>query len=573
MPRAPTTARRGLEEGRTEAGNGAICSLRASCATLTHQMTSPANQQQPAHASIGKSAFLVATAIFLSRISGLVRERVFSHFFGLGVVADAFRAAVRIPNALQNLFGEGVLSASFIPVYARLLAQGNKEESGRVAGAIFSLLALVTSLLVLAGVLATPWLVDLIAPGFRGETRQLTIRLVRIFFPGIGLLVLSAWCLGVLNSHGRFFLAYVTTVIWNASQVTVLLAWGWRSTPPHLAEYTAWASVLGNALQFLVQLPGALRLVPDIRFFFSSLSEHVRVVLRNFGPVFVSRGVVQLSGYVDNMLASFLPVGAVAGLTAAQNLYLLPVSLFGMSVSVAELPAMSSALGSEQEIAESLRQRIAASTRRIGFFVVPSAIAFLALGDIVAGAIYQTGAFTRTDTRYVWGILAGSAVGLVASTVGRLYSSAYWALRDTRTPLRFALIRVALTLALGCLCALPKGAPLVPKLLGLDPRWGVAGLTASAGFAAWVEFLLLRRGMTGRIGQMESPLSYLARLWTAAVLSAVLAWGIRLAMHPQHPILAAAVILVPYGLAYLALTTVMGIDQASALTRRLARML
>jgi putative peptidoglycan lipid II flippase len=535
-------------------------------------MTSPANQQPPAQASIGKSAFLVAAAIFLSRISGLVRERVFSHFFGLGEVADAFRAAVRIPNALQNLFGEGVLSASFIPVYARLLAQGNKEESGRVAGAIFSLLALVTSLLVLAGVLTTPWLVDVIAPGFRGETRQLTIRLVRIFFPGIGLLVLSAWCLGVLNSHGRFFLAYVTTVIWNASQVAVLLAWGWRSTLPHLAEYTAWASVVGNALQFLVQLPVVLRLAPDIRFFFSSLSEHVRVVLRNFVPVFVSRGVVQLSAIVDNILASFLPVGAVAGLTAAQNLYLLPVSLFGMSVSVAELPAMSSALGSEQEIATSLRQRIAASTRRIGFFVVPSAIAFLALGDIVAGAIYQTGAFTRTDTRYVWGILAGSAVGLVASTVGRLYSSAYWALRDTRTPLRFALIRVALTIGLGCLCALPKGAPLVPKLLGLDPRWGVAGLTASAGFAAWVEFLLLRGSMTRRIGPIESPLSYIARLWSAAAISAGVAWGIRLALHPQHPVFAALIILVPYGLVYVALTALMGIDQASALTRRFARM-
>jgi putative peptidoglycan lipid II flippase len=536
-------------------------------------MTSSANQQQPAQTSIGKSAFLVAAAIFLSRISGLVRESIFARFFGIGVVADAFRAAMRIPNALQNLFGEGVLSASFIPVYARLLAQGNKKESGRVAGVIFSLLALVTSVLVLAGVLATPWLIDLIAPGFRGETRQLTIRLVRIFFPGIGLLVLSAWCLGVLNSHGKFFLAYVTTVIWNASQVAVMLAWGWRSTLPHLAEYTAWASVLGNALQFLVQLPVVLRLAPDVRFFFTSLSEHVRVVLRNFGPVFISRGVVQLSAYVDTVLASYLPSGAVAGLTAAQTIYLLPVSLFGMSVSVAELPAMSSALGSEQDVATALRQRISASTRRIGFFVVPSAIAFLALGDVVAGAIYQGGAFTFSNTEYVWGILAGAAVGLVASTVGRLYSSAYWALRDTRTPFRFAMVRVALTTVLGCLCALPKGAPLVPHLLGIDARWGVAGLTASAGLAAWVEFLLLRRGMAQRIGRIESPLGYFARLWIAAVISAGVAWGIRLAAHPQHPKVAAFVILVPYGLFYLALTTVMGIDQAGALTRRFARML
>jgi putative peptidoglycan lipid II flippase len=547
--------------------------IRVSCATLTRQMTSLANQQQPAQTSIGKSAFLVAAAIFLSRISGLVRESVFAHFFGISVFADAFRAAMRIPNALQNLFGEGVLSASFIPVYARLLAQGEKEESGRVAGAIFSLLALVTSLLVFAGVLATPWLIDLIAPGFQGETRQLTIHLVRILFPGVGLLVLSAWCLGVLNSHGKFFLAYVTTVIWNASQVTVMLAWGWRSTLPHLAEYTAWASVLGNALQFLVQIPVVLRLAPAIRFFFSTLSEHVRVVLRNFGPVFISRGVVQLSAYVDTVLASYLPAGAVAGLTAAQTIYLLPVSLFGMSVSVAELPAMSSALGSEQDVAATLGQRITASTRRIGFFVVPSAVAFFTLGDVVAGAIYQGGAFTRNNTVYVWGILAGSALGLVASTMGRLYSSAYWALRDTRTPLRFALIRVALTTVLGCLFALPKGAPLLPHLLGIDARWGVAGLTASAGFAAWVEFLLLRRGMGRRIGRGDFPLSYFARLWSAAAISAALAWGIRLAVPPQHPIVSAVLILVPYGAAYLVLTVMMGIDQAAVLARRFMRIL
>jgi putative peptidoglycan lipid II flippase len=478
-------------------------------------------------------------------------------------VADAFRAALRIPNALQNLFGEGVLSASFIPVYARLVAQGEREESGRVAGAVFSLLALTTSLLVLAGVLATPWLVDVIAPGFRGETRELTIRLVRIFFPGIGLLVLSAWCLGVLNSHGKFFLSYVSPVAWNATQIVVMLIFGGRTDLPRLAEYTAWASVLGTALQFLVQLPVVLRLAPGLQLFFSSLSEHVRTVIRNFGPVFVSRGVVQLSATVDTILASFLPTSAVAALSAAQTIYLLPVSLFGMSVSVAELPAMSSALGSEEEIAAALRQRITASTRRIAFFVVPSAVAFFALGDVVAGAIYQGGRFSRADTEYVWSILAGSAVGLVAQTVGRLYSSAYWALRDTRTPLRFAVVRVILTTGLGYLCALP-----LPRWLGINQGWGAVGLTSSAGFAAWVEFMLLRRGMSRRIGPAEFSVSYFARLWGAAIVSAAIAWGVRLLLHPQQPQLAAIAILLPYGVAYLGLTSLMDVGQAGALVRR-----
>lgn len=528
-------------------------------------MSSSANPQ-PAAPSIARSAFLVAAAITLSRIAGLIRERVFAHYFGDSAVADAFRAAFRIPNALQNLFGEGVLSASFIPVYARLLAEGKKEDSGRVAGAVFSLLSLAVSVFVLIGILATPWLIAIVAPGFRGETRQLTIHLVQILFPGIGILVLSSWCLGILNSHRSFFLPYVSPVAWNAAQIGVMLAFGRRADLPHLAEYAAWATVLGSALQFLIQLPVVLRLAPAIKFLFRRLSDHVRTVVRNFVPVFVGRGVVQLSATVDTIIASWLPVGAVANLGYAQIIYLLPVSLFGMSVSVAELPAMSSTLGSAQEIATALRQRIAASTRRIAFFVVPSAVAFLALGDVIAAAIYQTGRFTHDNAQNVWGILAGSAVGLVAQTVGRLYSSAYWALGDTRTPLRFAVVRVILTTGLGYVCALP-----LPRLLGIDPKWGVAGLTASAGLSAWIEFLLLRRGMNQRIGSVEMPLAYFAKLWGSAALAAGLGWGLRLALHIQRPIVSAFVILLPYGLAYLGLTTIMGIDLAGSLARRVWR--
>ena len=148
---------------------------------------------------------MVAAGILLSRILGLVRNRVFAHFFGTSDAADAFNAAFRIPNFLQNLFGEGVLSASFIPVYARLLGREEEEEARRLAGAVFTLLALASAVLVLLGVLATPTLIALIAPGFSGQKREITIRLVRILFPGAGLLVLSAWCLGVLNSHRRSF--------------------------------------------------------------------------------------------------------------------------------------------------------------------------------------------------------------------------------------------------------------------------------------------------------------------------------------------------------------------------------
>jgi putative peptidoglycan lipid II flippase len=508
----------------------------------------------------------VAAGVFLSRIAGLIRDRVFAHYFGSSAAADAFKAAFRIPNFLQNLFGEGTLSASFIPVYAKLLAEEREEDSGRVAGAVAAILAVLISLSVLAGIAATPWLIAAIAPGFTGAKRELTIQLVRILFPGAGILVLSSWCLGILNSHRRFFLSYAAPIGWNAVMIAALLFWGPRQQQFPLAETIAYASVAGSGMQLLLQLPMVLRLARHLRFRFDTKMREVRTVVRNFFPVFFGRGVIQISSYIDELLASLLPTGAFAALSYAQTLYLLPVSLFGMSVSAAELPAMSSALGNEQEIAPLLQRRLDSGLRRIAFFIVPSAMAFLALGDIVVAAIYQTGRFGRGDVLYVWGCLAGATVGLLAQTLGRLYASTFYALRDTRTPLRFAVIRVFLTATLGYLFALH-----LPAWLGMPSRWGVAGLTVSAGLAGWVEFLLLRRSLNRRIGHTGLPVGFTLRLWTAAALAAGGAWGARLVLPQLHPVLAAGAILGLYGTVYLITALLLRVADPDSLFGRLRR--
>jgi putative peptidoglycan lipid II flippase len=497
------------------------------------------------------AAFLVAAGILLSRLSGLIREGIFAHFFGTSDAADAFKQALKIPNFLQNLFGEGVLSASFIPVYAGLLARDtheSEEDAGRVAGAVFAILALVASILVLIGVLATPWLIYAIAPGYHGAKRDLTITLVRIFFPMAGLLVLSAWCLGILNSHRRFFLSYSVGVIWNIAMIAALVGFGPRTGQNRLAALVAWSSVAGSAAMFLIQLPVVLRLVPALRIQLAMHLENVRIVIRNFGPVFVSRGVVQLSAFVDTIIASYLPTGAAAALANAQTIYLLPVSLFGMSVTASELPEMSRAVGAGTDFAANLRLRLVTGLRKIAFFVVPSVVALIAFGDVIAGAIYQSGRFTHTDTIWEWGILVGSGVGLLASTQGRLYSSAFYALQDTRTPLRFAVIRIALTTVLGYLCAVP-----LPPMLGVDPKWGVAGLTASAGISGWVEFVLLRRALFRRIGSEAVGAKYLMRLWSCAISAAALGWSIKVIAPGLPPKAMGAVVLLPYGACYLLL--------------------
>jgi putative peptidoglycan lipid II flippase len=526
-----------------------------------------ATSKPEAERSSGKSAFLVGAGILISRIVGLVRQRVFAHYFGTSAAGDAFSAAFRIPNFLQNIFGEGALSASFIPVYAKLLAHDEEEEAAHVAKAVLGILALVVSLIVLTGVLTTPYIISAIAPGFKGETRELTIRLVRILFPGAGLLVLSAWCLGVLNSHHRFFISYTAPVAWNLAMIASLVIFGRKMGQFPLAEYVAWGSVIGSALQFGVQLPMVFRLVRRLRPVIDVASVHVRTVVRNFFPVFMSRGVVQISAFVDAVLASFLPEGSVVALTYAQSLYTLPVSLFGMSVSAAELPAMSRAIGNTEQLAEVLRQRLDDGLQRIAFLIVPSSMAFLALGDVIAAVLYQTGQFKHDASIFVWGILAGSTVGLLASTLGRLYSSTYYALHDTRTPLRYAIIRVTLTTVLGYLFALP-----LPVALGINPKWGVAGLTASAGIAGWFEFALLRRTLNRRIGKTGLAGSYLIKLWLAAVVAAGIGWGLKLLVGNLHPIPLAAVVLGGYGVSYFAITSALGISAARTVVSRLFRL-
>ncbi|MGC2671647.1 MAG: murein biosynthesis integral membrane protein MurJ [Candidatus Acidiferrum sp.] len=524
-------------------------------------MTNPAKAEDSRGGS-KKHALLVAAGILLSRIAGLIRERVFAHYFGNSDAADAFKAAFRIPNFLQNLFGEGVLSASFIPVYAKLLAHKDDEEARRTAGAVAALLALTTSVIVLLGVLTTPYLIDAIAGGFSGAKRELTIHLVRILFPSAGLLVFSAWCLGVLNSHRRFFLSYVAPVVWNAAMIATMWGWGGRYAQFPLAEIVAWGSVAGSALQVAVQLPVVLRLLQGLHLSLNYKTENVKTVVRNFIPVFVGRGVVQISAYVDTLLASWLPMGAVSALSYAQILYLLPVSLFGMSVSASELPHMSGTLGSEEEVAAVLRRRLNSGLGQIAMFVVPSIAAFLILGDVIVAAIYRTGQFKQADVIYVWGILAGATVGLLASTLGRLYSSTYYALRDTRTPLKFAVIRVILTTILGLLCAFP-----LPHVLGIEARWGAAGLTISAGISSWVEFALLRRTLNRRIGPTGLPLDSLAKLWGAALVAASAGWAIHHFLGRHSPILVAVAVLVPFGVIYFGAILALGLDEARGFLR------
>ncbi len=531
----------------------------------TSEISQSTTAKVPSGSRVSHS-LLVASGIFLSRILGFVRQRAFGHFFGISDAADMFNTAFRIPNFLQNLFGEGALSASFIPVYAKLRAEGKIKEAESVAHAVLSILSVVVSFLVLIGIIVSPALVSIIAPGFEGEKRLQTILLVKILFPGAGLLVLSAWCLGILNSHRRFFLSYAAPVIWNIAIIVSLVVWGRTSTSGKLVEITAWGSVAGSLLQFAIQLPSVFKLLGSIRFSTAWRGQNIQKVVLNFFPAFISRGVIQISAFIDSAIASILGSGSVAIVSTAQMLYTLPVSLFGMSVSASELPEMSSATGTREEIAKKLRTRINAALGRISFFVIPSAVAFFALGDVVAAALFQTGKFDAQGVRFVWATLCGSSIGLLASTYARLYSSAFYALQDTKTPFKFASIRVTLGATLSFLLATKA-----PSLFGIDSQWGTAFMTLSSGIAGWIEYTLLRRSLNKTIGNSGPGFKSVLMLYCAALGAALLGWGVKLlinSFHPIHPLISGAAILGVYVFVYFLAASALGISEAKKMVNK-----
>lgn len=518
----------------------------------------------------GGAAPLVAAGILTSRIAGLVRERIIAHYFGTSLHADVFKAALRAPNILQNLLGEGALSASFIPVYSELLERGRREEAGRVAGAVFALLFAVVGALTLIGVLLAPLFVTIFTPGFEGLARELTIQCVRIIFPMTGILVLSAWALGVLNSHRKFFIPYFAPVLWNGAIIATLLLLGNRLNLDRLVVALAWGALAGGALQFLVQLPWVLSLERSLRFRPDTRMEGVRTALRNAGPAILGRGAVQIGSYVDLILGSLLARGAYAALTYAQILYVLPVSLFGMSIAAAELPELSRG----RTDTEALARRVNAGLRQMSVFVVPSVVAFIAIGDVLVAGLYQTGRFGGEDTFLVWIVLAAYSLALLASTATRLFSSAFFALHDTRTPMFAAIVRVVLSAAVG------GSLMLLLRDITLTGEYSLAvvGLAFGTSVGAWTEWVMLRRSLGRRIGPVGSGARLLARLFAAAFAAAAAGRAVLLLLPSAlpvppsvGPILVALLVVAVFGPVYFAAARLLGVAEASAALDRITR--
>ncbi len=536
-----------------------------------------------------RGSYLVAAGILLSRLAGLVREIAISGYLGVSATADVFKAALRIPNLLQNLLGEGVLSASFIPVYSRLLDE-DEDAANRLAGKILGLLLAVMAAVVAVGILAARPITLLITPGFTGERLELATTLLRIMFPGIAFLVLSAFCTGILNSHRKFFLSYVSPVMWNATQIAFVVAAGvYGATEVGIAHALAWGVLVGAVLEVAIQVPAVRGLTRGAKLSLDRRSPDVQDVLGRFVPVVIGRGVIQLLIYVELFLASLLALGGVSALTYGQVLYLLPISLFGMAVAAAELPELAR-LG--RAGAPAIKERLHTGMERITFYVAITVALYVGAGDVLVGLLLQRGQFTAADTRLVWFVIAAFALGLLGTTRSRLLQNGLYALDRPKLVVRIAILRVALAGVLGALLMFPFDRlaivgtsvtqigpvafrPLPDSLRLLEdgpPRLGIVGLALGAALSSWVEYRLLRGALEWRIGALP-PMGQPSR-WCllAAGASGVLAVGLRSMTEDLPRIVAAGVVIGPVLLTYLAITAVMAVPEATLLAARLRRL-
>ncbi len=514
---------------------------------------------QEAAPGAARSSAMVTAGIILSRLVGLIRQRVTAHFFGTSELADVLAAAFRAGNITQNLLGEGTLSATFIPVYARLRAADNARRAAHFALSALGLLLVAAAAASIVGVIAAPWLSFLVAAGFDEDKLASTTRIVRIIFPMTGLLVLSAWGLGVLNAHRRFFLPYAAPVAWSAAQIAGLLvcgAWlGMRGEP--LAEALAWSALAGAALQLALLLPSARSLLGGLKPRLDTRDPSVREAGEKLPAALLGRGIIQVSGLVDTLLVSFLGAGANAAFNYAQTIYLLPMSILGTGEAAVALPEMARDTA-EADVArrnEALARRLGASLARITVLTVPATAVFMVLGRELITLLLQTGTFDRASTARVEPLVCAYGLALLGNAAGRVLITASFALGDTRTPARYALYRVIVSTVVALL---------------LMQRLDVLGVVLGAVVAGWVEAIALALRLRREIGGLGLDQVRIGRV--AALTAVSVGCGVALRAALPEALVAtpwgAALVLAGCGGAFALAAPALGLFSLRSLLRR-----
>ncbi len=379
-----------------------------------------------------------------SRVSGVFREILMAHLFGSQPSYEAFIVGFRIPNMTRDLFAEGALSSAFVPTFMQYLTTKNKQEAARLANLVSTGIVFFVGALCLLGMIFSPALVDVIAPGFKqvpGEF-ELAVHLTRIMFPFLLLVALAAQAMGMLNACGSFTVPAMSSTCFNVGSIGfgVLLGF-WAGPRLGLSPITgmAYGVVMGGMSQLLWQLPSLYRAGFYPRFQWDWSHPGFRQILRLMGPAILGNAAVQINVLVNTSFASYL-IGSVAWLGYAFRFMQLPLGLFGVAIATATLPAISqsASLGRIDEF----RRTLSRSLGMVFLLTLPSSVGLIVLGEPMIGAIYQHGAFRAYDTRQTALALSCYAIGLGAYAAIKVLAPAFYALNDARTPMVVSLCSI-----------------------------------------------------------------------------------------------------------------------------------
>lgn len=403
-------------------------------------MTTQSQGERSPSDNVVRSAGIVSVAVAISRVSGLIREQVFAAMFGAGAVFDSFRIGFLIPNLTRDLFAEGALSAAFVPIFTQYLATKTKEESRALANLVASALIVIVGGICLLGILLSPELVLLVAPGFKSTPGkfELTVTMTRIMFPFLLLVALSAQAMGILNACSQFGVPAMASTFFNIGSVIAGLLLG-KVLGPSLGlspiEGMAYGVVVGGAMQLLWQIPSLHRAGFRFRPQFDWSHPGLRHIFQLMGPAILGNAAVQINVTVNNNFASRLPDpdGPVSWLGYAFRFMQLPLGIFGVAIASATLPAISRSAAANDF--DQFRLTLSRSLGLVFVLTIPSAIGLAVLGDSIVGAVYQFGAFKDFDTNQTGRALACYAVGLVGYSATKVLTPAFYALHDARTPM------------------------------------------------------------------------------------------------------------------------------------------
>jgi putative peptidoglycan lipid II flippase len=517
-----------------------------------------------------RAAAVVGLAVLCSRVLGLAREQIFAALFGGGRIMDAFTIAFRIPNLLRDLFAEGALSTAFVTVFTKTAALEDDAAAWRLANKVATLAGVTLSAITVLGILSAPWLVAVLAPGFDPDKAALTVTLTRVMYPFILLVSLAALVMGMLNARSVFGVPAMASSFFNLGSIVAGVLIGlWLD--PHFGQRAilglAIGTLIGGALQLLVQLPALHAQGYAWRADFHWRDPGVRAILRLMGPSVIAASTTQVNVLINSVFASQLGDGPTFWLTVAFRLMQLPLGIFGVALGTVALPLLARMAATGNITA--FRSELARGMRLAFLMTIPASVGLMVLAEPIISVLYQHGRFGAHETAESAGALRFYAIGLCGYAALKVLVNAFYALDKRKTPMVVSCLAVGVNLLLNWIFTLQLG-------------WGHRGLAFSTACVATSNFLILYVLMRAHLGTLESRamLRLLGKIALATSCLLAISWagGHYLlgnwALQAFWPKLASLLLVIGAGAgAFFLAASALGIGEVHDITRAVRRRL